>query len=319
MAAIVTLEQLKSKTHAYDSFVTISNSELPDYYKEIFPKKCVCGGEVIFTIDSDEQYGYTQLQCCNPDCWVKMAHRFAYFAKSLGFKGFGATGALQLYKELHTKFKYPTFLAIFDLNSTDIRIINGDAYGDAFDAMKSELHDRGFQFKDAITALGIPDIGKGSPIFDIVKDPVVLLDFVIKKRVGELCDIAGINAPKTRFALEMAKLDIVTLMCDVMPHILSTPKREMFVAITGSVSVEGHALTRAEFIWKCESILDKNGSQMYKLVETKAASKLDYVIADTPSSSDKYRLGQRLNKLITADEFYAMLKTSAKESTTDGE
>lgn len=264
------------------------------------------------TRDTEDTYGYTQLQCCNPDCWVKMAHRFAYFAKTLGYKGFGATGALQLYRELHTEFKYPTFLSIFDLPSSRIRIVNGDAYGDSFDSMKQELKTHGFQFKDAITALGIPDVGKGSALFDVVKDPVVLLDFVLKKRVEELCDIAGINAPKTRFALQMARLDIVTLMYDVMPHIFSTPKREMHVAITGSVSVQGQALTRAEFIWKCESILDANGTQMFKLVETKAESKLDYVIADAPSGSSKYALGKRLNKLITADEFYAMLVSASE-------
>lgn len=317
MSAILTLKQLQEMTHAYDSFVTIDKSDLPDYYKSIFPKYCECGAEVIMTRDTEDVYGYTQLQCCNPDCWVKMAHRFAYFAKCLGYKGFGAVGALQLYRELHSKFKYPTFLYIYEIPDSDIRMINGDAYTDAFDAMRSELKTHGFQFKDAITALGIPDIGKGSAIFDVVKDPVVLLDFVLKKRTEELCDMAGINALKTRFALNMARLDIVTLMCDVMPHILSTPKREMYVAITGSVSVEGVPMTRSEFIWKCESILDKNGVQMFKIVETKAESKLDYVIADAPSGSSKYSLGKRLNKLITADEFYKLLKNASDGGNTD--
>lgn len=309
LSAILTLSQLKEMTHAYDSFTTVLDSSLPEYYKEIFPKKCECGGEIILTVDTDDQYGFTQLQCCNPDCWIKMAHRFAYFAQSLGFKGFGATGALRLYRELHTQFKYPSFLYIFELPSSSIRVIAGDAYGDSFDSMKWELYNRGFQFKDAVAALGIPDLGKGSALFDIVKGPTVLLDFILKKRINELCDIAGINAPKSRFALEMFKLDVITLMHDVMPHILSTPKREVYVAITGSVTVEGKALTRAEFIWLCESLKDSKGEQAYKLVETKAESKLDYVIADAPSSSSKYSIGKRLGKLITADEFYALLKS----------
>lgn len=313
---ILTLEQLKGLTNAYSEFTTIENSDLPEYYKQVFPHKCKCGGEVIMTHEADGSK-YTQLQCCNPDCWIKMAHRFAYFAKTLGFKGFGATGALQLYQELYEQFKYPTFLYIFELPSSAIRVIMGEAYGDSFDSMKWDLHEHGFQFKDAIASLGIPDVGKGSPLFDVVKSPTVLLDFVLKKRVGELCDIAGINAPKSRFALEMARLDIVTLMHDVMPHILSTPKREVHVAITGSVTVDGKGLTRSEFIWLCESLKDENGEQAFKLVETKAESKLDYVIADTPSSSSKYAIGKRLNLLVTANEFYKMLESQVNGGATD--
>lgn len=308
MSAILTLEQLKELTSAYDSFTTVEGSSLPEYYKSIFPKHCSCGGEIILTKDSEDQYGFTQLQCCNPDCWIKMAHRFAYFAQSLKFKGLGVTSALNLYSALHSQFKYPSFLYIFDMPSSDIYGILGNADGDKFEAMKHELKNNGFQFKDAIVALGIQDIGAGSRIFDIVKSPSVLLHFVLKNQLSELCDLARINAPKTRFALNMARLDIVTLVTEVMPHILSTPNKEIYVAITGSVSVNGKGLTRAEFIWLCESLKDKNGEQAFKLVETKSESKLDYVIADFPSASSKYQLGKRTGRLITATEFYTLLK-----------
>lgn len=314
MGAILTFEQLKSVTSAFDGFTTIRDSDLPDYYKEVFPHFCKCGAEIIMTANTEEQSGYTQLQCCNPDCWIKMAHRFAYFAQSLGYKGFGETGAMKLYSALHNQFKYPTFLSIFDVPTVDILAINGDAYASSLESFKQDLKENRFQFVDAIAALGIPDIGKRSPLFDYVKDPVVLLDFIRRKKLDELCDIVGINSPRTRYFLRMSQVDIITLMCDVMPHIVSTPKNEIYVAITGSVSLNGKPVTRAEFIWECESILDKNGQQMYKLVETKSASKLDYVIADAPSNSSKYRLGQQLNKLITAEEFYQMLKKAAEES-----
>ena len=100
-------------------------------------------------------------------------------------------------------------------------------------------------------------------------------------------------------------------MKDVMPNILDTPKGEVFVAITGRVSVRGQSYSRYEFVSLCESITDNNGVQLYKIVETKAEFKLQYVIADTPSNSDKYQLGLRLNKLITADDFYTELLKQA--------
>ena len=101
-------------------------------------------------------------------------------------------------------------------------------------------------------------------------------------------------------------------MRNVMPHIQSTPKRELYVAITGRVFVDGQGLSRSEFIWKCESLTDASGSPAFKICETKAASKLDYVIADTRSDSAKYRLGQQLGNLITAQDFYDMLKNSVR-------
>lgn len=318
MSAVLTLEQVKKLTHAYDSFTTVEDSDLPDYYKELFPKTCKCGGQVIMTRSSEEKSGYTQLQCCNPDCWIKMAHRFAYFAQSLGFKGFGVTGAIPLYKELHTQFKYPTFLYIFEMPIHDIAAIAGDAYAGSFADMKQELHTRGFQLKDAIAALGIQDLGKASPIFNVVKSADVLLKFVLYDKVNELCDIAGINALIARYALQMSKIDIVTLVHDVMPHILSTPKKEIHLAITGSVTVQGKHLTRPEFIWLCESLLDSKGCQAFKLVETKAESKLEYVVADTPSGSSKYLLGKKLGLLITADEFYSLLQSQLEGGATVG-
>lgn len=313
MPAIMTLEQLNQITTAFSEFVTVQNSGLPDYYKGIFPTKCKCGGEIIMTAPTPEKSGFTQLQCCNPDCWIKMAHRFAYFAKALGYKGFGEGTAINLFSAMHDKFEYPTFLQIFEFPTSEIATYCGDAYASAFDAMRQDLKTGGFQFKDAVAALGIPDLGKGSRIFDVVKSPVVLLDYILKKRTDELCEIAGVYAPSARYFLNIYRLDVVTLMTQVMPHILSTPKREVNVAITGSVSVDGQGLTRQEFIWKCESLTDSSGQQIFKLLETKAVSKLDYVIADSPSSSSKYRLGESLGILITAQEFYNKLKLVAEE------
>lgn len=308
MNGILTLNRLKELTDAYNTFVTIQDSDLPEYYKQSFPHTCKCGGEVIMTSDIDGSK-YTQLQCCNPYCWVKMAHRFAYFTKSLGFKGFGVSTSVQLYQDLAQTFKYPTFLSIFLVTDTEINRICGDAYTQSFSAMREELHNKGFQFKDAIASLGIQDIGKGSTLFDVVKSPAVLLECILKDKLDDICDMAGINAPKTRFALSMAKIDIITLMVDVMPYILSTPNHEVYVAITGSVSVNGISYTRQEFIKLCEDIKDKRGEQAFKLVETKAVSKIEYVIADTPSASSKYELGKRLNKLITATDFYNILRS----------
>ena len=317
MAVGFTLEKLKTFTQAFDDFVTVEGSDLPEYYKCVFPSKCRCGSEIIMTSTSSKFGGYTQLQCCNPYCWVKMAHQFAYFMKSMGFRDFGETGALTLYNYLGSKMTSPTFLAIFDVSTSEIASLMGDAYASKFAAAKSTLHDSVFQFKDVIAALGIPDIGKGSRLFDLVKDPAVLCKFVADNKTDYLCELAGIQAPMTRYHLNVARLDILTLFLKVAPNVYSTPKNEVHVAITGAVSVDGKSVTRPEFIAICEGIRDGKGSPMYKIVETKSQAKLDYVIADSPSSSSKYKLGQDLGILITADNFLALLREPVKQEVRD--
>ena len=308
MNEVLTLANLKTATTAFDGFVTVQDSSLPDYYKGIFPKVCDCGGEIILTEDDSETYGFTQLQCCNPDCYVKMAYRFSYFAKSLGFNGFGEATSKNLYRELQAKLQYPTFLSIFLLDDALIRHVNGDAYANSFAEMKHKLFSNAYQFKDVVSALGIPGVGKSCKIFNIIKEPIYLVDAVLNNRLDELCDVVGIKAERTRFYLSLSLADILILFKEITPKVLATPKKEIFVAITGNVTLDNESLTRSEFMWKCEALRDSSGDQAFKLVETKAASKLNYVIADAPSNSSKYRLGVQLGNLITAQNFYDMLK-----------
>lgn len=306
MPSIMTLAELRQATHAYDGFATIENCDLPDYYREVFPKHCECGAEMIMT-----KPGNTQLQCCNPECWVKMGHRLSYFVSKLGYKGFGEQSALQLVSAGRPYFKYPTFLSAFLMTDGELNLFLTEHVASVFAEIREDIKSRQFHFSDAIAALGIPNIGARSAFFDVVKSPVVLLQYLLQDRSNDLCDAAGISAPITRFQLSTFKLDVLTLMKDVMPNIMDTPKGEVYVAITGRVSVDGTYYTRSEFIDLCDAIREPDGSQPFKLVETKASAKLQHVIADAPSNSDKYRLGQQLGILITANEFYHQLKDAA--------
>ncbi len=306
MQVIKTLEDLKHVTHAYDDFETIEGSSIPQYYKDIFPKTCTCGAEMILT-----EPKHTQLQCCNPACWVKMAHRLNYFISYHGFKGFGEQACYSIFVNCHNELQYASFLGAFLLSRDALNRALTPYQLELFLEIKETLSTHTYHFCDAIASLGIPNIGSRSVLFDYVKGPSVLMNYVLDNKTEELCDMIGINAVSTRYYLKAAAADIVLLMSDVMPGITATPKGEIFVAITGKVSVGGVAYTRAEFIALCESFRDAEGTQLYKLIETKAQDKLQYVIADAPSDSDKYRIGLRLNKLITAEEFYKMLKDGA--------
>lgn len=310
MKPIMTLKELQEVTTAYDSFAIIDECDIPDYYKEVFPKRCRCGAEIIMTKE-----GRTQLQCCNPCCWVKMAHRMAYFVSYHGFKGLGVQAALSLFSACHDQLEYYSFLSAFSLTDTQLGQGLNDHQVSLFREVRDQLKQSAFHFSDAIASLGIPNVGSRSTLFDVVKSPVVLAQHVLQGTTNDLCDMAGIQAELTRFYLRSFDIDIILLMRDVMPNIMNTPKGEVFVAITGRVSVRGLDYTRTEFIALCESIRDENGNQLYKLVETKAQDKLQYVIADAPSTSSKYDLGKRLGLLTTADAFYEILLSAVPPAT----
>lgn len=307
MQSVYTLEELKKISPVFNSFATIRDCNIPEYYKGIFPHTCKCGAEMIMT-----EPAHTQLQCCNPGCWVKMAHRLAYFISYLGYEQFGVQSALSLFKASHDKMRYSTFLSAFLLSPAEMSVgLTNNATGILLD-IRDDLQHKSFHFVDAISALGIPNIGSRSTLFSVVKSSVVLLDYSLKNNTDALCDAAGIQAPMTRFWLANSKLDFVTLMKDVMPNIMDTPKTEICVAITGRVSVGGKYYTRYEFIALCESIKDANGVQSYKLIETKDQSRLEFVIADEPSTSSKYTLGKKLGILVTAVDFYSELVRRAE-------
>lgn len=312
MKPIMTLEELQQVTSAFDGFATIDNCNIPDYYKEIFPKKCTCGADMIMTKDDR-----TQLQCCNPCCWVKMAHRLSYFISFHGFKGFGEQTCLSLFGNCHDMLEYYSFLSAFSLTDTQLSCGLNDSKITLFHEIRDTLKQSAFHVSDAIASLGIPNVGSRSPLFDVVKSPLVLLQYMLQGKVGDLCDMAGIQAASTKFYLSCFDIDVLLLMRDVMPNIMNTPKGEVFVAITGKVSVGGVDYTRTDFIALCESLRDSSGNQLFKLIETKSQEKLQYVIADSPSNSSKYTLGQRLGLLVTADEFYKKLLESIPAEDSD--
>ena len=309
MEELLKLSALKNITSAFDQFTTVEDADIDPYYKEVFPHHCECGGEFIISTNT------TQLQCCNPFCHVKMAYSLSYFISKLGFKDFGEASSLRLIEDNLKELKYPTFLSAFLLPPQNIYYSLGDSVSTIFENIRNDLQTRSFNFIDVVSALGIPGIGSRSALFDVVKSPVTLLQYALQNNTDELCNICRIQAPSTLFYLRMHRIDIVTLFANVVPHVISTPSREVYVAITGKVSVNGVDYTRSGFIALCESIMDGD-KPAYKVVETKAESKLQYVIADSPSSSEKYKLGKKLNIITTADDFYnALLSAVSKTST----
>lgn len=308
-------KRLQSITDAFDCFTTIEDSDMPDYYKAFVPHKCKCGSDIIMTRTDSEYGGYTQVQCCNPFCWVKNAHRFSYFASSLGFKGLGPKSSMTLFSVFKDNPNALSFFNVFRFSDEDVSNALGPAYGAKFAELRKYLQETPLQFKDIFCAMGIPEVGQNSNLFSIVKSPGILISAAQKKELDRLLGIVSINSPRARFFIgKVGLIDLLEFMNILKPNIVSTPSKEVYVAITGNVTCNGTDFRRDQFIKYCEQICDDDGQPYYKLVETKAASKLEYVISDYPSESSKYELGKKLGILISSTDFYNLLKEGVKKS-----
>lgn len=295
---IVTLKELKTVTNAFDGFVTVKESKIPEYYKTVFPHKCLCGAEMI--IDSTNN---TRLQCCNPVCWVKWSYKLASFLSYHGFKGIGEETCKNLIKSTKNLFKYESYLSVFLLPDNVLLSVLGDSQFTNFCHIREVLKSSVFWLRDAIASLSVTEIGKASKLFTYVENPDILLSALLHNTTDNLCQLCGINDQMARFGLRASKMDIFVLVTRIIKGIRPVPKGTIHVAITGSVNVKGKPLTRKEFIDYCESITDSHGNPMFTLVETKSEKLLEYVISDGPSSSSKYTLGKKLGIIITADAF----------------
>lgn len=309
MSNTITLQQLAQTFPAYYSWRRIEDCGMDSEMLEYFPTRCSCGSEMIISVPE-----FTQVQCEDPYCWVKQGYSLSYFISKLGFQGIGDETCLSLVKAQRDKFKYTSFLCAFMLDDSDILSTIGDHYGSIFISIRDQLKSTPWKMNKIVAALGIPGLGARSKIFNIISTPQQFIDIILNNRISELLLTIGSSDDMLYAQLELHKVDILLLYHYIAPLAAVEAGSKIYVAITGSVSVDGIGYSRTDFIHLCQSIKDSEGNQIYELVETKAKSKVEYVIADAPSNSSKYQMGVELGKLITAQTFYHMLLDSVTKA-----
>ena len=326
----MTLKQLQDLTKHYYDWVTVSEVQHESPVLAALGTKCRCGAEYAVSILTEhmpapyaeigedgstseviEVKKYTRVACVNPFCWVKQAYSLYHFISSLGFSGIGERTCLNLVYELHDKFEYSSFLSAFLLTENEVFPVLKEHMTGVFMSIKSALYNTRWKMTDIVPALGIPGLGRRSRLFEVVGNPVDLLGYLLKpESFQRLLYLMGTNDEGFKAQFELHKVDILLLYTKVAPNFLQKARRTMYIAITGSVSVDGTHYSRSEFKDLCTSFKDENGRQYYDIIETKAKSKIEYVVADGPSNSEKYILGEQMNILITAQEFVDLLRDS---------
>ncbi len=305
MFNIKRLSDIQKKTSAYNNFFTVKELKerlIPIEFKDEIPDYCKCGGEYIMTSS------FTEAQCVDPYCPYKMAYTLSHFIRHMGFKDFGEEKCKTLVLATYDSFQYPSFLCVFSVDENIIFAKLGQADANNFINIRNTLASTPYRFNKSFPALGIPDFGANCKLLDVIKTPKEIVHLLASGKINDFLDQIGMRAPIYKFYLDVFDITITLLYSTYAPLAIKPGKKELYIAITGNVTLNGISMTRTEFLHACSSLKNSDGEQMYELKESKSKSKLSYVIADAPSASEKYEIGKELNILVTADEFVKILK-----------
>lgn len=305
MCHIQTLSTLQKITTAYNDFYSIKELKEKSIPKEMqaeLPDFCKCGSEFIMTSS------FTEPQCTDPYCPYKMAYTLSYFIRQMGFKNFGDETCKALILATHETFEFPSFLCAFSVEENTLFSVLGQADANNFIEIRDTLLHTPYRFSKTFPALGIPGFGVNCRLMSVLKNPNSLIHLLATGEINDFLDKIGMYAPSYKFYLEVYAITISLLYSKYAPLVIQPGKREMYIAITGNVILNGVSLTRTEFLHICASLTNSEGEPMYDLKESKSKTKLSYVIADQPSASEKYAIGKELNCIVTANEFFQILK-----------
>lgn len=306
MSNIKTFKDLSSFTNAFFNYDTIANmkiKKIPKEYHNILSDTCLCGAEMIITND------LTDAQCCDPYCKIKMGYNLAYFINYLGYKGFGSTLCSRIYDEIYTDDMYPSFLVAFQTPESTLYSVLGDSNTKLFLSIRDDIKEKGITFRDSIASLGIPNIGDKSKIFDYMTSPADIIGLILHEKINDFLDDIGLSSLMYKYAFAAFAPSIAYLYSNIVHNVLIESENIIYIAITGEVFVDGVYYTRKRFLELCTSFTDAEGVPFYNFKETLDSRKLQWVIADRPSNSAKYKKGETLGCIISANEFISKIKS----------
>lgn len=282
-------------------FITVSEAEntpylsdfsetiVPKDYVGIIPRKCECGADFLISTNR------TIIKCSSSKCYVKIAWCATKLYRNLGIKGFGP----ETFKSVARERKCQSLLDILNNPPTGSGIL-----------LKEKLTVPR-TWATCISMLGLPKLNDNAhKVFggcNNIKDfcNKVSLDgglyLYLKKRVG------GDTLPRSL-------IDVISENRDILSEVenIFTIKPEASVkfkiAITGDITKtvddNGNVLSQEGFL---EYINEKLSQYSIQLITSKAYAQLIAVVADNPSSSEKYLAGKRRGILITSDRLFDLI------------
>lgn len=301
----MTFDELKELDvfNAFKHFVTVKDAKvsglLPEPYHNIFKDTCDCGSDFII------KDNLSTVQCCNPRCYLKLGYMLAETLSRFGCKGIGEATCIDLVKSKYKDLKYKSHVELLVLTEEELPYWMNNARGTNYLMATSSIRNSKFTINDICANLAIPAFD--ATIKKLLEPYNTIDEFLadIKKSGGIAIYLLtlGIADKQKAFYLKEFLPDLMLAQVYFQQNIRLKGLKKVDICITGFLNPEGRIVKQKEFI----EILNENGRaenglQLVEFNETDAISSVPYIVADSPSTSRKYRKGAERGVLITSSE-----------------
>lgn len=291
--------------NAFNDFISVAQAKesglIPESYTNIFPDKCVCGSDMIISKNRK------CIKCCDPRCYIKIGKMLSQLFANFGAKNISDGTTIPLIQELKNVKGTETHLEALKLDGSWVPLTligaKEDIYYDALDMVFKEKR----TFADIVSKLAIPALDTTArKIFEFYENVKELEE---QSNLLDALSPCGIYDPKVAYYLETYMEDIKLAEEIFSKHILTNIGGVIDIVITGAVAPDGVTMSRNEFVSYLNELatLD-DGCQLLEFRNCTALQTCNYVIADVPSSSRKYKAGQERGVLISSTDFVNSVK-----------
>lgn len=309
------------KDRLYTEFISVREAKLenliPSKFSNVIKDTCECGSENII------QTNLKRMKCCDPLCRIKMGMAMSHMFSNFEIKDLGDETCKSFvdYCMSNNLFSIPSHVEILGISlDGGFSAYFGNKAIILANAINSIVHRR-LTFGSMVSKLAIPMFDSSAEkIFEGVEG---VEDFISRVKDGNNFNNFMVN----RGVKDLIKIDSLRKSLKAILYfenllevnLVKPGKFIKSVSITGSVKADGHRLTRSGFVTYCNLIGNVNGVQLFTVKENKALSTNEFIIADSPSSSEKYTVGRNRELLekrkivITAQEYIDLLREEIKE------
>lgn len=302
---------------AFDDFVSVKVAKeeglIPPSYNEVFKDYCECGSEMIIKNE------LTRVQCCNPRCYIKLGYALDELFTRFGCKGIGPASCISAMKGVIDRLEIPSHIEILEMDDKDLpRTFLNYKYEEYSDA-RELIFSKSYSLSELVPKLALPTLDKtAANVLDNYNDAVEFIeDFQRYDNFMTFMFNHGVYDRWKIYCMRTYAIDILKAQMIFNNNFRDKPMQEIEVVITGFIRPEGISMPKDEFIELLNEIgIDDSGVRRYGFKMTSAMSSVNYIIADSPSNSRKYRKGVERGVLISSTDFLGQVKEIMKQFNT---
>lgn len=282
-----------------DDFVSVSEAKqtglIPEAFVPYFADSCsYCDKPMLIN------YAATVMKCGNPGCARRVGCQASDLLHDLGYKDVGPATLTSYCKGM----KIESIVDFIETYPTSYNLIE----------TIDNLH---LSYPKLIEMLHFPFLGKR--VYNLFEGCNCFQDFINKLTASVdpeafMITRAGgpVLASQITEILAVYRKDLERITDIVKP--VQQARKTILVAITGHLTFNG-GCTKDQFVQMLNELTTPMGVEFRRSDALKSVS---YIVADTPSNSRKYRIGQERGNLIDSMSLYAAAKRIVDERSKNG-